>query len=709
MALDHYAVRSLLRADGHRSVWLAQEAILDRPVNIHLCHERERYQQVRFERAMSILSRLDHPAFARYVGCGYLAGAPYLVTEHVNGPTLEELSAQGGRLRELHALRIVHQIADGFDQAWNRAKIIHRDLKPGSILVDLTAMQEDGRNLVVKVTDFGHALGQRLVDQYEFDLAMEEEDFQRATLAERVGSPLCMSPEQVLGRELTASSDMYSLGVTLFLLLAGHPPFSGDDDALRQQHVKAQAPNLPGDISSGMRGLVRRLLTKLPDRRFDSWAHLRDQAAALIRLQEPRTSRRSATESPTTGIRYRQSSQAFECTPTGQSYTLPQDRSEATGQPSLEPLVQVLNRLAATLPPAPVGQPLQQPAVSIASSDATPGHQPTPSLSSEQMAILWSHLFSRLDTQHPAPAIATPPPEPAETSIRILAPAVPAPTRVEPEAVPSPVAPTSTNPLMARSAHPAGRPSIRTETPAAPVSATPNPPEAAEEPWSVRQAVLEALAMPMLRPASGDDQRSATGITRRFTNRLKRLLGDREQILLAIRQALANADGGEALRLIDRLAETSGNDAELCLLRARIAGLHGEWEAMIDWAQQAIVQKVGDPLALATVAFGNLQCNQERIAEVIARNLAESNPDSPLGALCQAGTALILGRQEDAATHLSSAEAINPEHPALILLSAAWWRVAGETSGESAALMRYQQLHGVVPAIESRLARLGCY
>lgn len=715
--LDSFTLQEFLRADAYRSVWVACEAYTGRIVNVHVCTEEGDYCRARFERAMSILSRLNHDSFSRFLGSGYIDGQPYLATEHVNGPTLEDLVAQGGRMHELHVLRLAGQIADGFDQAWTRAEVIHRDLKPGSILVDLLAMRDKSGELVVKVTDFGHALGQRLVDQFEHELAIEEEDFKRVTRTERVGSPICMSPEQFQGKELGPSSDMYALGVIMFLLLTGRPPFTGTDAELQHHHTNTRPPELPSDISAPTCALVRRLLGKLPDRRFDSWAQLRNQISGLVKRQEPRPSRRTTTEGPsTTEIRYRKTTGRIERSPVGQP--LPDNRIGAPAQlgapsqASMESLAQMLNRLALIQPPVaasalmPLAGPVREapatPAGDSGIAAQVPAGDPSQrsqqqvvTLSNEQLNTLWSYLFNRIEAP-PAVPTFTPPagvpqlqqhrtPVPFRTSTPLPLPEyTPHPESAQPAQAPA---------ISAVKGSERQRPSNTPSTLPADADASastastrlsPGEPEVSvEAPWSVRQAVIDALAVPLLHTSSVSIPPGAESITRRFTHRIKRMLGDRTSICLAIDRALCNGALDEASRLLDGLAETSGNDGPLCIQRARLAGLLHDYEQMIDWAQRAIMQKINDPIALATVAFGNICLGRDYIASVVSDNLADGNPDSPLGALCLAGVTIIAGKTDEASLHLNTAEEIDAEHPALTLINAAWWRIVHDVSVEA--------------------------
>ena len=709
--LDQYTLQSFLRADANRSVWVACEAYTDRIVNVHICTEDDDYCRARFERAMSILSRLNHDTFSRFLGSGYIDGQPYLATEHVNGPTLEDLAAQGGRMHELHVLRLAGQIADGFDQAWTCAKVIHRDLKPGSILVDLLAMRAKGGELVVKVTDFGHALGQRLVDQFEHELAIEEEDFQRVARTERVGSPICMSPEQFQGKELGPSSDMYALGVTMFLLLAGRPPFTGTDVELQHHHTNTRPPELPSDISAPTSTLVRRLLGKLPDRRFDSWAQLRNQISGVIKRQEPRPSRRTTTEGPsTTEIRYRKSTGHFERSPIGQP--VPDNRLEAPAQlgtpsqASMESLAYMLSRLALLQPPVgasalmPMAGPVRvAPTTPVAGSGiadqvlaADPGQrsqQQVVTLSNEQLNTLWSYLFNRNEAPPASPTYTPPAGVPQLQQHRTPVPFQISTPLPSPEYTPNPE-PDQASAISVVTGSERQRPSVAPATAPADADASasaaftqlsPGEPEApVEAPWSARQAVIDALAVPILHASRTSSPPGAESITRRFTRRIKRMLGDRTSISLAIDRALCNGAFDEASRLLDGLAETGGNDGPICIQRARLAGLLHDYEQMIDWAQRAILQKSDDPIAQATIAFGNICLGRDYIANVISNSLAADNPNSPLGALCLAGVTIIAGKTDESTLHLNAAAEIDPDNQALTLITETWWRIAQDES-----------------------------
>ena len=252
--IDHYLLIDCLGTNQFGEVWTARESITERLVRLNFLDRDGDYEIARFTRTMSLLSRLNHPAIIAPTGHGFHRRRSYFATEHVRGPTIASLMRSGARrMDEIKVLQLAAQLAEGLAHAWTVAEIIHRSLGPETVLIDLASMQEDYGQLRVKLVDFGNALGRRLIDQYDSDAEAEEESFQRAALQERVGNPLTMAPEQIQGARLTVGCDMYALGVTMHLLLAGAPPFSGNDEELRQGHLRTTPLDLR-QVVPGMGG-----------------------------------------------------------------------------------------------------------------------------------------------------------------------------------------------------------------------------------------------------------------------------------------------------------------------------------------------------------------------------------------------------------------------------------------------------------------------
>jgi eukaryotic-like serine/threonine-protein kinase len=193
----------------------------------------------------------------------------YIVMEFVPGRTLEKALLAGPPFTVEQSLSIARQIAEALDYA-HREKIIHRDLKPANIL-----LTEDGR---AKITDFGIAK------------VVATEDAQR-TLA-IMGTPAYMSPEQVTGGEMDASSDLFSLGILLYLMLTGEKPFSGDTAAVMFK-IAYQDPAPPsqvrGELSKGHDFLLLRALAKDKKKRYGSAREFLDDLDDIEHGRPPRS------------------------------------------------------------------------------------------------------------------------------------------------------------------------------------------------------------------------------------------------------------------------------------------------------------------------------------------------------------------------------------------------------------------------------------
>jgi tRNA A-37 threonylcarbamoyl transferase component Bud32 len=182
----------------------------------------------RFSREASALEKLDHPNIVRFYGTEQDEGLSFIVMDYVPGSTLQRRLAQaGGPLPLPEVTAILHQIGPALNYAHTMG-FIHRDVKPGNIM-----LRDDGTALL---SDFGAAR------------AAESSTLMTVTL----GTPAYMSPEQILGKDLEPRSDLYSLGLVLYEMVAGRRPFTGDEEGLpgtgtltrlREAHLRLDPPN----------------------------------------------------------------------------------------------------------------------------------------------------------------------------------------------------------------------------------------------------------------------------------------------------------------------------------------------------------------------------------------------------------------------------------------------------------------------------------
>jgi serine/threonine protein kinase/tetratricopeptide (TPR) repeat protein len=229
----------------------------------------------RFVREARAAASVRHPNVASVFHLGESAGNYFYVMEFVDGETLEKHIRRSGTLESDVALEVVAQVAGGLT-AIQKQHLVHRDIKPSNIMVSW----EEDRLENVKIIDLGLAKG------------VAEDTI--STVGSFAGTPAYASPEQFAGLAIDIRSDLYSLGITLWEMLSGKPPFQGSAAELLGQHQHAAPPtdklrNVPAPIVA----LLEVLLAKDPGQRFQSPAQLRK---ALPRVREA-----VASQSPLSG------------------------------------------------------------------------------------------------------------------------------------------------------------------------------------------------------------------------------------------------------------------------------------------------------------------------------------------------------------------------------------------------------------------------
>jgi serine/threonine protein kinase len=249
-----YELVELIGRGGMSSVWKAHDRLLDRTIAIKLLHEQftqdEEYVE-RFRREARSVAQLSHPNIVTVIDRGEDEGRQYIVFEYVEGENLKQLIERSGPLPVRDALLLTLQMARALGFAHERG-LIHRDVKPQNVLLN-----EDGQP---KMTDFGIA---------------RSVDVEGVTVTGTVlGTSEYIAPEQARGQRVDALTDVYSLGVLLYELLAGRVPFQGESFvAIALRHVNEPAPSvleLRPDCPPRVGLAVERAMAKRPEQRFGS-------------------------------------------------------------------------------------------------------------------------------------------------------------------------------------------------------------------------------------------------------------------------------------------------------------------------------------------------------------------------------------------------------------------------------------------------------
>jgi len=253
-----YRLERQLGAGGMGTVFLAWDPSLSRRVALKFLHRNEPQQTERFLREARSQARVEHPNICKVHEVGEVDGRPYIAMQLIEGSNLSELR---GELSVEEMVRLLRDVARAI-QAAHRSGLIHRDLKPANILVGT----DDAGRRQPFVVDFGLAQDQT------------EESLTRTGMIS--GTPSYLSPEQAQGIALDRRSDVYSLGIVLYELLAGQPPFVGPNPAhtlvrVLQEDAKPlrkAAPSVPQDLET----IVMKCIEKEPERRYDSARALAD-------------------------------------------------------------------------------------------------------------------------------------------------------------------------------------------------------------------------------------------------------------------------------------------------------------------------------------------------------------------------------------------------------------------------------------------------
>lgn len=273
--LGGFQIIKLLGKGGMGNVYLATQLSMQRPVALKVLPKtltRDADAVVKFLGEVKNTGRLQHQHIVTAIDAGEDKGSYFLAMQYVDGETLEDKIDREGTIPEDEALEYALMIAEALQYAWGKRGLFHKDIKPGNIMVT-----ESGDALLL---DMG--IAQRIGDAAESDGHIE-------------GSPFYMSPEQSRAEKLSWSTDVYSLGASLYHMVVGVPPFDHQDIMrIVEMHTTEPFPEpqarKPGSkVHPKVVELLKRMLGKTPKDRFKSWADFEKAAKAVLKELRKKT------------------------------------------------------------------------------------------------------------------------------------------------------------------------------------------------------------------------------------------------------------------------------------------------------------------------------------------------------------------------------------------------------------------------------------
>jgi hypothetical protein len=277
--LGVYELDKVLGRGSMGVVYLARKPGLDRlfalKVLTQAALDDDRTLLARFEREVTVASRLDHPGIVRVLDRGEDRGHFFYAMEYCPGPTLQKRIG-AGRLPAREAAEVLRELADAVDAA-HRAGVIHRDLKPANVI--LSGADESGHGGRPRITDFG--------------LARDERSSHRLTRSgDTIGTPYYMAPEQVRSeKDVDGRADVYALGVVLFECLSGKRPFESrsavDLGKMIVEGARASLRDAAPDVPPGLEAIANKAFSLARGSRYPAAGDLRDDLDRWLRGARP--------------------------------------------------------------------------------------------------------------------------------------------------------------------------------------------------------------------------------------------------------------------------------------------------------------------------------------------------------------------------------------------------------------------------------------
>jgi len=274
--IDRFQIQNHMAQGGMSNIYRAFDLVSKKDVVIKVPDQSmigDPAQFERFQREMEVARQLNHPAILRGLFAGHYDRIPSLVTEMINGTSLRKIVETSTPMAPDKAVELILKIADGMAYCHDH-NVVHRDLKPENILVS-----DEGQPVIM---DFGLAL------------TKSAHRVTYSNLSATMGTPDYMAPEQVEGQRGDVRTDVYALGIILFELLTGQPPFSGDNNmAIMAQRLNGDAPRLDklnSAVTPQLAAVVAYALQREPKDRYS------DMRAFISALEHPETADVSVLE-----------------------------------------------------------------------------------------------------------------------------------------------------------------------------------------------------------------------------------------------------------------------------------------------------------------------------------------------------------------------------------------------------------------------------
>ena len=268
LVLDRYVIESELGAGAMGAVYKGHHIKLKRPVAIKVLHEdlvHEPTMLARFRREAHVAAKLSHPNVIGVLDVGETAmGRQVMVMELALGPTLTEVMTISPARRRV--IQLVRQLLLGLEHAHGEG-LIHRDLKPDNIIVEIAP---DGTELP-RIVDFGIAI----LRDPEGDTSSGEYIQRLTASGMMLGTPLYMAPEQAQCEPIDHRVDLFSLGVVMYEMMAGKPPFEGTAMEIAVANISRDPPPIAKrapnrEVDPALELFARKLMARRPEARFQT-------------------------------------------------------------------------------------------------------------------------------------------------------------------------------------------------------------------------------------------------------------------------------------------------------------------------------------------------------------------------------------------------------------------------------------------------------